>query len=102
MVAIQERYQATEHQDEWWAYSRVHGWVVLDKALPQNRMSHMPEQFEFVRCNDWTVYEQGEQSWSYKEARRYLNELPSGEALKAEQELARLQEEFEVKREQVA
>ena len=97
MVAIQEKYQAQEHQDEWWAYSRVHGWVVLDKGLPRNRMSHMPEQFEFVRCNDWTVYEQGEQTWSYQEARRYLNELPAGQAHQAEKELARLQEEFEAK-----
>ena len=93
MVAIKKQFE-TDAQ-AWWAFSPTHGWVVLDKTLPQNLNTYCPEEFEFVRGCDGAVYEQGDQAWDYKEARRYLDSLPALEAVKAERELAHLQRQFQ-------
>ena len=79
----------------WWAFSKVHGWVVLDKTVPENRNSCFPEEFTFLRCRDWKSYQQGEQPWNYTEARRYLAGLNPEEAAWAEQELVAAQQEFD-------
>jgi len=78
--------------DTWWAFSQSHGWVVMDKTLPQNRGSVLTEAFRFIRCRDWFDYEQ---PWNYKEAGRYLDSLTPAEAAAAETELAALQAAYQ-------
>lgn len=92
MVAIQEAYRS--ESDAWWAWSPVHGWVVLDRGVFQNRVTHRPDKYRFLRCRDWAEYEQGRQAWNYREAGKYLASLPAGAAAEAQAELARRQEEF--------
>ena len=62
----------------WWAHSKAHGWVVLDKTLTRNRCSFHPEEYTFIRCRDWSAYEQGHQPWNYTEAGRYLERPQAG------------------------
>ena len=78
----------------WWAHSRAHGWVVLDKTRACNRSSFNTEAFRFIRCRDWAEYEQGHQPWSYTEAGRFLDKLTPAAAAKAGQELKALQAEY--------
>ncbi len=52
-----------------------------------NRCWDFPEEITFVRCRDWTEYSQGEETWNYKEAGRYLDSLTPGEALSKQAEL---------------
>ena len=78
----------------WWAHSKSHGWVVLDKSLAHNRNAFDTESFTFIRCRDWNEYEQADQPWNYKEAGRYLDSLNPAEALAAKQELAALQAKY--------
>ena len=82
----------------WWAHSKAHGWVILDKTLTRNRCSFRPEEYTFIRCRDWCEYEQGHQPWNYTEAGRYLEKLSSSEALAASRELEKLQGDFESRR----
>ena len=92
MVAHQE---ASKHDPlAWWAHSQSHGWVVLDKNLPKNRNSFDPESYTFIRCRDWSEYEQAEQPWNYKEAGRYLDTLTPAEAIEARRELAGFKQKF--------
>ena len=88
--------KTTAKTDEmtWWAYSEKHGWVILDKTLPQNRNSFDPEGFTFIRCSDWNEYEQGEQTWNYREAGRYLDTLTPAAAAEARRELETLQTRY--------
>ena len=78
----------------WWAHSQSHGWVVLNKNLPNNRNSFDPESYTFIRCRDWSEYEQAEQPWNYKEAGRYLDALPPAEAIEARRELAEFKQKY--------
>ena len=93
MVAVKKNFKT--NKDLWWAYSPVHGWVVLDKTLPQNINTYCPEEFQFLRGRDGAVYEQGEEIWDYKEASRYLDTLPAIEAMQAEKELLAVQQRFQ-------
>ena len=92
MVAINRRYEA--EADLWWAWSARHGWVVLDRSVLRNRITHRPQQFRFVRGRDGVEYEQGTARWDYQEAARRLASLPAGEAARAEAELAALQAQY--------
>ena len=96
MVAIstQARDERKSMADAWWAYRPRRGWVVLDRSKFQNRITHRPDRYEFVRCADWSAYRQGTEKWAYQQADRYLAMLPSGEAMRAAEELARLQREY--------
>ena len=82
------------NKDEWWAFSETEGWVLLDKTVAVNRFSDFPEAFQFLRCSDWSSYEQGEQAWNYKEANRYLDSLSNRDRLSASRELFAAQETF--------
>lgn len=96
MVAI--RQEARADADAWWAWSPTQGWVMLDRSLFHNRVTHRPEAYEFVRCRDGATYRQGKVRWDYREAGKYLASLPAGEAMKAQRELAGLQEAFTAQR----
>ena len=78
----------------WWAHSKSHGWVILDKTLTRNRCSFHPEEYTFIRCRDWSEYEQADQPWNYKEAGRYLDSLTPAEAAEAQRELEQLQAKY--------
>jgi hypothetical protein len=39
-----------QYPEEWWGYSEVHGWVVLDWGVPGNRTDRTRT---FIRCRDW-------------------------------------------------
>ena len=92
MVAHQTKLKTDPYT--WWAFSKSHGWVVLDKSLAHNRNAFDPEGYTFLRCRDWVEYEQAEQPWNYTEAGRYLDKLTPAEAASARQELAALQAEY--------
>ena len=89
-------HQNTSKKDPfaWWAHSKSHGWVVLDKSLPNNRSAFDPEDYTFIRCSDWSEYEQADQPWNYKEAGRYLDSLTPAEAAEAQRELEQLQAKY--------
>ena len=78
----------------WWAHSKSHGWVVLDKTRTCNRSSFNTEAYCFIRCRDWTEYEQGYQPWNYTEAGRFLEKLTPAAATRARQELEALQSQY--------
>jgi len=75
----------------WWAYSETHGWVLLDKNLPQNCCPMNPEGYTFLRCRDWQEFEQEGQAWNYKEASRHLKSLTPAEAMTSRRELMEIQ-----------
>lgn len=102
MIALKKSYQKEANSDEWWGYSAIHGWVMLDKTMVCNRVSSMPEGFVFLRCRDWTEYEQGAERWSYQEAERYLDQLPPAKRWAAEQELLKFKKELKDTEEVVA
>ena len=93
MVSNDKLNSANEYA--WWAHSRAHGWVVLDKTRTCNRSSFNTEAYRFIRCRDWTEYEQGYQPWNYTEAGRFLEKLTPAAATRARQELETLQAEYE-------
>ena len=92
MVAHQKTKQTNEFA--WWAHSKSHGWVVLDKSLAHNRNAFDTESFTFIRCRDWSEYEQADQPWNYKEAGRYLDSLAPAEAAEAKKELEQLKARY--------
>ena len=94
MVAFTTDRIAEKNSQLWIAHSQSHGWVVLDRSLPVNTCTDMPEEFLFTRCRDGKQYEQGDQPWNYREAGRYLDSLPINEALIKCQELEAFQQEF--------
>ena len=84
--------------DQWWAWSASHGWVVLDRSYPSNRIALEPQGYRFIRCRDWTVYEQGDQPWNYQSANRRLQKLTVEEAKETVELLDQLEPELSERR----
>ena len=66
----------------WWGYSKVHGWVVLDRTLPSNK-SGLVADFFFCRCNDGSTYVDRRSKWvapHYVYASIYISSLEPSES----------------------
>lgn len=48
--------------DSWWGYSSEHGWVVLDRTIPQNKPG-VKAQLMFIRCSDAATVYVGFEFW---------------------------------------
>ncbi|MCX7109763.1 MAG: hypothetical protein WCI11_01730 [Candidatus Methylumidiphilus sp.] len=63
----------------WWGYSKVHGWVVLDRTLPSNK-SGLVADFFFCRCSDCSTFVDKRSKWvapHYVYASIYISSLGS-------------------------
>ncbi len=96
MVTYASKYNelSRKHSDLWLARHAEHGWVILDRSLPINKNTDQPEEMRFIRCSDGEEYIQGDAPWAYRAAHRFMEDLTMGEALKAEQELVAILEDF--------
>ena len=63
--------------DEWWGFSIQHGWVILDRNIPNNKTNNLV----FLRCLDWQHYADTKQNWNntklYNGANYYIKSLPN-------------------------
>lgn len=61
--------------DEWWGFSNQHGWVLLDRNIPNNKTNNLI----FLRCHDWHHFEDTKQNWNniklYNGANYYIKFL---------------------------
>lgn len=74
---------------EWWGYSALHGWVVLDRTVLCNAPG-LKVPLEFVRASDMTVYMEPRDKWvppHYRFATNYLKDLKADDAAAAAAEL---------------
>jgi hypothetical protein len=78
----------------WWAHSPAFGWVVQDRSLFVNRCWDVPEEMLLTRSSDHREFEQGDRSWDYKEASRYLASLSPKEAFEQQAELETFKQAF--------
>ncbi len=70
-------------KDEWWGFSPEHGWVILDRNIATNRPGK-GGNLVFLRCRDWTHYEEDCDRWEppyYSFTDRYLESLNESESL---------------------
>jgi hypothetical protein len=85
---------------QWWGYSKEHGWVVLDRRIPCNAPG-IKKDLLFLRCRDSKIFDAKREAWnppSYKFAPNYLRDLtpPASDEAAAELEACKLQwPEFE-------
>jgi hypothetical protein len=66
--------------DEWWGYSSIHGWVVLDRKLSQQYLPAGLQEREwlFFKCEDSTYFKVKDQHWrppEYVAERSYIASL---------------------------
>lgn len=74
---------------EWWGYSTLHGWVVLDRSVACNAPG-IKVTLEFVRARDGEAYDEPREKWEtphYRFAPNYLKELKGDDATTAAAEL---------------
>ena len=75
--------------EEWWGFSREHGWVVLDRELASNRPG-ITSDLLFFRCRDSTTFTEKRVKWNppdYRFAHNYLRDLTGPDALEASAKL---------------
>lgn len=62
--------------DDWWGFSFQHGWVLLDRNIPNNKTNNLI----FLRASDWSHYEDTRENWNntklYNGAMFYIKSLP--------------------------
>lgn len=66
-----------EAANQWWGHSKEHGWVVLDRNLPDNTPG-VKENLVFFRCRDSVTYVEKRKSWvppNYNFAPNYIRDL---------------------------
>lgn len=92
--------QSIADNNEWWGFSPTHGWVVLDRNVVANR-SGRTENLIFLRCNDWSHFEEDRKQWDrpyYIFANQYLNTLRGTVLQNAKNELEKLKDQFKHKK----
>ena len=102
MVSLNTERKVDCPSELWWAHSPAFGWVVQDRSLFVNRCWDVPEAMTFTRSSDGREFEQGDRSWDYKEAGRYLESLCLKDALEKRAELERFKAFFCERYEEVA
>ena len=88
--------------NEWWGFSPKHGWVVLDRNITTNRPA-IPGKLIFLRCKDWTSYEEERKKWEpplYIFSDQYLESLSENIALETQKILDDLKYEYAHKKEE--
>jgi hypothetical protein len=76
----------------WWGYSKLHGWVVLDRTIPANK-SGLIMDFLFCRCHDSVTFIDKRSNWAaprYIYASTYISSLPPVESEAATVEFNRI------------
>jgi len=78
---------------QWWGYSKEHGWVVLDRSIPQN-VPGIKDDLLFFSCRNTKTYLEAREKWNrphYTYAPVYLKSLTGTEAIEAAAELESFQ-----------
>ena len=81
---------------QWWGYSRHHGWVVLDRSLAINQPGGSQPLF-FARCKDSHCYFETRKAWrepAYSFAPQFLKSLQPDRAQLETATLSALQEKW--------
>ena len=81
-----------DEPNQWWGYSKEHGWVVLDRTIPCNAPG-VKVDLLFLRCRDVTVFSEKREHWfppRYRFAPNHIHELASTDADAAAVEFAKL------------
>ena len=74
---------------QWWGYSKEHGWVVLDRSIPQN-VPGIKDDLLFLCCKTSTTFVEKRERWNRPHcthASVYLKELAPADAAEAATEL---------------
>jgi len=74
---------------QWWGHSEKHGWVVLDRSIPNNAPG-LKADLLFFRCRDATTFVEARKKWDrplYSFAPNYIRDLPPEAAAQAAAEL---------------
>ena len=61
----------------WMGFNSTHGWVILDRNLPGNKVSYGGDIY-FIKCSDWTFYKDSHSNWEppkYRFVVGYINSL---------------------------
>jgi hypothetical protein len=85
---------------DWWGISKEHGWVVLDRSIPNNKPGSRSNLI-FIRCSDWTIYEDKWGNWNlpnYVFSDSYLKSLSGLKASKEKNEFDRIHIEYNNKK----
>ncbi|MDO9531413.1 MAG: hypothetical protein Q7O12_04705 [Deltaproteobacteria bacterium] len=85
---------------EWWGISKEHGWVVLDRSIPNNRPGTWANLI-FFRCCDWTIYEEKSVKWNlpnYVFSDSYLKSLSGLKAINEKKEFDKIKAEYNNKK----
>jgi hypothetical protein len=86
---------------EWWGFNSEHGWVVLDRNIPNNR-SGAAESLTFLRGSDWTHYLEKRSNWTptyYFYEHRYLESL-SHSRVEEKRKLEELKKQYREKKQE--
>jgi hypothetical protein len=90
---------------QWWGYSKEHGWVILDRGIPTNAPG-LKADLLFFRCRDAMIFSAKRENWnppSYRYAPNYIRDLAPAASDEAAAELGALKArwpefELEIKR----
>ena len=91
--------------EQWWGYSKEHGWVILDRRIPTNAPG-LKADLLFLRCRDAIMFDVKRETWnppSYRYAPNYIRDLTPPASDEAAAELEALKTrwpefELEIKR----
>jgi len=90
------------HPDQWWGFSRQHGWVVKDESYPVRKNSSC---IVLLRSRDWTELREPVGAWGapfYEFCIMHLSHLEEGpEREEAEQGLLAAYQEYQSKKEEL-
>jgi hypothetical protein len=91
---IQLIQRRNEVSNEWWGYSIKNGWVMLNRKLLKNGMGRSKnDTLTFIRCSDWTEFEDVASNWT---APNYIYGVPYLKQLKDEKLKQAYEQLFEI------
>lgn len=90
-------------EDQWWGYSRKHGWVVLDRTKPCNEPGQSI-RLVFTRCNDWNEFYEERENWDlpeYTYAPNYIKKLSGDAVIQANELYNKLRNEWPIRKKRI-
>ena len=87
----------------WMGFNPTHGWVILDRNLPGNKVSYGGDLF-FIKCDDWSVYKDTHSNWeppNYSYVVRYIDSLTNDKNKVQEEALNKLNEYINQKKNEI-
>lgn len=83
-----------EKSNEWWGYNQINGWVILNRKLTRNQSPISKEhKYVFIRCSDWSQYEDLASNWSmpnYIYGVQYLKQLSAEKIIEVNENLYKI------------